>query len=1035
MIWNFFIRRPVLAIVIFVILGIFGVWGFLNMPVQENPDIDFPIVSVNVVLPGASPEVIETEVLDPLEEEINAIEGLNELMSTARQDTGSVTAEFELWRDVDVAAQDVRDAVERARRRLPDDAEAPIVRKLDLDAQAIMWVTLTGDERWDEQRLTDYAENTLKQQLETIRGVGRIQVGGARDPAVRVRLDPERLAAHQITPEQVVDTIQRNNLDTPVGRLEGSRRELLIRSLSRFSDAEPFNDLVITYRNGAAVRIGDVGEAIDGIENDRQLGRYSGEIAVGMGIVRQTGANTVELARSVRRQLAELEEAFPPGLEYRIAADQSEFIQESIADLQWTVLIAASLVVLVVLAFLRSGRGTIVVAIAIPTSLLIGLAVIHVLGFSVNVLTMLGLILVIGIVVDDAIVVLERTYRHLEQGAEPRAAARVGTTEVAFPAIANSLALGAVFIPVAFTGGIIGRFFFEFGITVAMTVFASTFVALTLSPMVCSRLLRPPQEHGWLFRMSERHLKAIESAYAWLLRGALNHRAFTVVVGIGAFGIGLLALSETSREFAPDEDRAQFMIIFETPRGSTLNETDRFARKIEAILDDTPEVTGQFLAIGLGRGGPGSPSSGMAFVSMTPRTEREAHQSEVMQRLREQFNDLTDGRVFVRELTPGGIGGSPVEVAIRNPDLDQLAEQQAGVLEWMERQPEFVGVRSNLELDNPRLDFIPDRERIVEMGISAAAVNQAKRYLFGNVEVSQIERAAERYPVMMDIIGRGELTPDVLGNLYVRSQNGDLIPMENLGHTVESIGPNEINRLNRLRSATLSASNPPGVALGDAVDKLEDYLAATLPPGTDYELTGQSQVLEESFYYLTLTIIMAIVFIYLVLAAQFESFFYPFTIMLALPLATIGAFGSLWALGMPLNVYAFIGLIMLMGLVSKNSILLIDYTNVLVRRGRPVKEAAYEAARERFRPVVMTACSTILGMTPIALGLGAGGEARSPLGISVAAGLIGATALTLVVIPVAYTLMDRVQQVILRAFTGGEGEAGVPSRPALGASG
>ncbi len=1034
MIWNFFIRRPVLAIVIFVILGIFGVWGFLNMPVQENPDIEFPIVSVNVVLPGASPEVIETEILEPLEEEINAIEGLKELMGTARQDVGTVTAEFELWRDIDVAAQDVRDAVERARRQLPDEAESPIVRKLDLDAQAIMWVTLTGDRRWDESRLTDYAENTLKQQIETIRGVGRIQVGGAREYAVRLRIDPERLAAHQITMDEVVDTVQRNNLDAPVGRIEGSRRELLIRSLSRFSEAAPFNDLVITYRNGNPVRIGDVGEVVDGVEDDRRLARYSGEIAVGMGIVKQTGANTVELARSVKQRLSEVEQAFPPGLEYRIAADTSEFVQESIADLQWTVLIAASLVVIVVLGFLRSGRGTIIVAVAIPTSLLIGLAVISVLGFSVNVMTMLGLILVIGIVVDDAIVVLERTYTHLERGAEPRAAARVGTTEVAFPAIANSLALGAVFIPVAFTGGIIGRFFFEFGITVAATVFASTFVALTLSPMLCSRLLRPPQEHGWLFRMSERHLKNIEAAYAWLLRGALRYRGLTVAVGLGAFALGLLALSDTSREFAPDEDRARMMIIFETPRGSTIGETDRFARKIEDILADTPEVAGQFLAIGLGRGGPGSPNSGMAFVTLTPRQERDLHQSEVMQNVRRQLAELADGRAFVRELTPGGIGGSPVEVVMRSPDLDQLAELQAETIAWMERQPQYVGVRTNLELDNPRIDFVPDRDRLGEMGISAADINRAKRYLFGNVEISRIEREAQRYPVVTDVKGRGELSPEALNHLYVRTRQGDLVPLENLGRVVESIGPNEINRFNRMRAATISASTPPGVPLGEAVERLEAHLNATLPPGTDFELIGQSQVFEESFYYLTITIIMAIVFIYLVLAAQFESFFYPFTIMLALPLATIGAFGSLWALGMPLNVYAFIGMIMLMGLVSKNSILLIDYTNVLVRRGRPVKEAAYEAARERFRPVVMTACSTILGMTPIALGLGAGGEARSPLGISVAAGLIGATALTLVVIPVAYTLMDRVQTFILSAFTTHGDEGVIPSRTVTGAS-
>jgi multidrug efflux pump len=518
-IWNFCIRRPVMTVVIFVVLAIFGGYGYVQMPVQQDPDVEFPVVSVNVVLPGAAPGVIESEIIDPLEAEINTIEGLRTLASTAQEQVATITAEFELWRNIDVAAQDVRDAVERARRLLPVDIEAPIVRKIELGAQAIMWITLTGDERWDAVRMTEYAENVLKQRLETLRGVGQIRIGGRRKYAVRVRLDSARLAAHQLTVQDVVQTVQINNADIPSGRVEGGRREFLIQTRGQFSEAAPMNQLVVAYRNGAPIRIQDVGEVVDGVEDDRQLARFTGQMAVGLGVIKQADANTVQLAASLRRRMAEIEDEFPPGLRYTIATDNSEYIQESIRDLWLTIVMATGLVMFVVLAFLRSGRGTIITLLAIPTSLLIGLAGISVLGFSINVLSMLGLILVIGIVIDDAIVVLERSYLHMEEGAEAEPAARVGTTEVAFPALANTLSLAAVFIPVAFTGGLIGRFFMEFGLTVAITVFASTFVALTLTPMLCSRLLRVPERHGLVFRLSEQMFRGLEWVYRMVLAG------------------------------------------------------------------------------------------------------------------------------------------------------------------------------------------------------------------------------------------------------------------------------------------------------------------------------------------------------------------------------------------------------------------------------------------------------------------------------------------------------------------------------------
>lgn len=1017
MIWNLCIRRPVLTIVIFLVFAIFGVYGYLQMPVQENPDVEFPVVSVSVVLSGAAPEIIEQEIIDPLEAEINSIEGLKELISTSEDGMGQVVAEFELWRNQDLAAQDVRDAVERARRQLPQDAESPVVRKLDLDSQAIMWLALVGDERWDNIRLTEYADKVLKPQLETLRGVGRVIVGGARNYAVRVKIDPERLAAYDLAIQDVVNTIQAENVDIPSGRIEGVSREFLIRTKGQFSEAASFNDLIIAYRDGSPVRLSDVGEAVDGVESDRQLARFSGEDTVGLGVVKQTGSNTVELADLVKSRIQELSQSFPPGLEYRQAMDASTYIKENIDDLQTTILIAAFLVIIVVLAFLRSGRGTIVVALAIPTSLLIGLAFINIMGFSINVLTMLGLILVIGIVVDDAIVVLERSFYHMENGADAMPAARVGTTEVAFPALANSLSLAAVFIPVAFTGGIIGRFFFEFGLTVAVTVFASTFVALTLTPMLCSRLLKYKPRKSFFYQISERHLKGLESFYVWVLKGAFKRRGLVVTIALFAFGLGIAALLDIPQEFQADEDRSRFMLVFETPEGSTIRETDAFASKIEAELDRDPDISHQFLAVGMGPAGTGPPNSGIAFVTLTPRQDREIHQSEVMQNFRRVLGSIPDGRAFVLELTPGGVGGSPIEVVLKNPDLQELDMLQNRIMGWMRSQPEwFVGVRSDLELNKPQIDVTIDRERASEMGVSVSMISNTLRYVLGQTEISKIERLAERYDVITDVLGRGEMTPDFLRNIYVRNSNEQMISLDSLVDIEETVGPSEINRFNRMRSSTISSSIPPGVAMGDAVILLEEYLDTELPPNTDYELAGMSQVFAESFYYLTITIIFSIIFIYLVLSAQLESFIYPLTIMTSLPLATVGAFGSLWLMGMNFNVYAFIGLIMLMGLVTKNSILLIDYTNILVARGRNPFEAAQEAARERFRPVLMTAFSTILGMLPLALGFGTGGEARAPLGISIVAGLFTSTVLTLVVIPVVYTLYDQLQNFIWRVL-------------------
>jgi hydrophobe/amphiphile efflux-1 (HAE1) family protein len=1003
----------------FLIIAIFGLYGYRQMPVRENPDVEFPIVSINVVLAGAEPEVIETEIIEPLEEQINTIEGLKELRSTAREEVAQIIAEFELWRDVDIAAQDVRDRIDRARRELPDGIESPIVRKLDPDAQPIMWIALTGDHRWDPVRMSTYADEFLKERLENLRGVGQIIVGGEKLFAVRIRLDPEKLAAHRITVQQVVDTIRANNIKIPSGRIESKEREFLVKTIGQFSSAEPFNDLIITKREGGPVRLGDVGRAVPGVENERQLARFVGQQAVGLGVVKQRDANTVALANVVRERMTGLANEFPPGLDYTIATDSSVYIEQNIADLVLTIFLATGLVMLVVVVFLRNLMGTLIACISIPTSLLGGLAVAYALDFSLNVLTLLGLILAIGIVIDDAVVVLENSYRHQEEGQGRVDAARSGTTEVAFANIANSLSLVSVFIPVAFTAGIIGYFLNEFGLTVAATVLASTLTGLTLTPMLCSRLLRVNKKPNWLFRQFEKMLHGLEAGYNWILQRAFRQRVITLVIGGATFLVGIYFFDQLSTEFVPPIDRSEFMINFETPEGSTVDYTHQYARRVNEIVTAMPEVKHQFYAVGLSRGaGPGKVNQGIMFIHLVARNQRQRKQAQVMQELRKRLEKVPGGQSYVVSASSLAQTGSTLKFVLQHHDLDKLARRQDSLIAWMRNQPEYIGVNSNLKMNKPQLEIHINRQKASEMGISVAGISNTMRYLLGEPDISEIERQAERYEVIPEVVSKGRMVPTDIGRLYVRNDDDDLVSLDNLVDMVETTGPSAIHHYNRLRAATLSASNPPDVALGDALAKLEGYFKTNVGGQFQYAVTGRARDFRESFFYLSITLVFAIVFVYLVLAAQFESFVHPFTILMTLPLACIGAFLALWALNMTLNIFSFIGFIMLVGMATKNAILLIDFANQMRARGKEILDSAKDAARIRFRPVIMTTISTVLGLMPIALGYGAGGEARAPLGVTVAAGLLATTGLTLVIIPVLYTLMEQGRQRLWYKLTG-----------------
>jgi hydrophobe/amphiphile efflux-1 (HAE1) family protein len=1013
MIWNFCIRRPVLTVVIFLTVAIFGVYGYLQLPVREFPDVEFPVVNVSVILDGADPEVVESEVVDPLEEELNTIEGVKQIVSTSREEVGSVTVEFDLYRDIDIAAQDVRDRVSRARPDMAADIEEPVVRKIDPDARAVMWIALTGDQRWDMVRVTEYAENRIKERLEGLAGIGQIQIGGERRYAVRIELEPQKLAAYRLTLQDVVNTIQRENVEIPSGRIESRQREFLVKTQGRFETAAPFNDLILAYRRGAAVRLADVGRAVDGVENDRTVARFNGAPSVGLGIVKQSDANMVELVQRVRAKLTEIGQDFPPGLNYRVASDNSQYVKENIRDLLRTILMASGLVVVVILFFLGSLRGTLVTSIVIPASVLGGMAAMHYLDFSLNVVSMLGLILVVGIVVDDAIVVLESSFRHMERGAAAVPAARTGTTEIAFAAIANTLSLLAVFIPVALTPGMIGRFFFEFGLTVACTVAFSTFTALTLTPMLCSRFLARTVSRSrpvWL-RWTEPLLLKFESVYYRVLDAALKRRWVTLLTAAAALAVGLFFFTRLETEFMPSVDRGEFVVFFETVEGASLRATDQSARRIEEIFAEISEIDSFFLAIALGRIGPGKVNEGVSFVRLSHRSQRERGQQQIMQEVRQKIDGLPGVDGYVLEQS-GPLGAeAPLQIVLKNPDLNRLAHQQGAVMKWMRGQPEFVGVNSNMKLDKPEVRVNIDRDMAGEMDVSVAAIANTLRYMFGDPRISVIDRQSERYDVISQIAGQASV-PATIYQLYIRNATGRMIPLSALVTLKEGVGPSEIHHFNRGRAVTVSSQVPPQIPLGTALAKLNTQLSQTLPAGFETELTGEAQDFRESFHYLTITLMFAVIFIYLVLAGQFESFVHPFTILMTLPLAGLGVFGSLYLFGMTFNIFAFIGLILLVGLVTKSGILLVDYANVLVARGHPVADAARQAARTRFRPVIMTASSTVLGMLPIALGYGAGGSSRAAMGVVIALGNFVSTALTLLVIPVVYVLLARLQRKI-----------------------
>jgi multidrug efflux pump len=993
-----------------------GVIGFSQLPVREYPDVDPPIVSITTFYRGASPSVVETEITNVLEEQLATLEDVKTLTSSSIEQGSVVTVEFELKRDVDEAANDVRDKVSRIRGRLPREAEDPIVSRVDANAQPIIWIALVSDQH-STLEISDVADRVLKERLQRIPGVGAVFIGAERRYAMRVWIDPLRLASHGLTPQEVERAIRAENVEVPGGRVEGTQREFAVRTRGELTTPKEFAAIIVARSPGGEVRLGDVAEVTLGAEDERSAARFNGQPAVGLGIVKQSKASTLDVGREVRKALPALAALLPAGMRLEVAYDSSTFIQASVNEVAQTILIAILLVVLVVLAFLKSLRATLIPVVAIPISIVGTFAVAYFLGYTVNILTLLALVLAIGIVVDDAIVMLENIVRHLEMGKGKLQAAYDGAKEIGFAVLATTIALVAVFVPVSFLSGTVGTLFREFGIMVAVAVAISGFVALTLSPMLCSKILRPIHGGGgWTARSFDAFFAWIDRTYTRILRASVRHRAVTLTVSLllvlGVVGIFRIL----PRELVPTEDRGVAFGIVLAPEGSTLDYTDGYMRQIEARLLPLPERQALFTATGLGFGGPGRVTNGFVFLNLKPRKEREKSQQQIVQELFPQMLSIPGVLAFL--INPPSLGGrfssSPVSYVLQADSYDELARATGIMMQKASQLGYLINLDSDLRLNKPQLDVSIDRDRASALGVSVDDIGSTLETLLGGRAVSEFKRGTKQYDVITQVRPAGRSTPEIIQQIYVRGTGG-LIQLANVLRVEETVAPKELNHYNRVRSATLSANLAPGVDLETALRDLDRIAAADLPPGIKHELAGQSLEFRSSSSKLFFLFLFAVVFIYLVLSAQFESFVHPVTILLTVPLALVGAIVSLFMFKQSLNIFSQIGLIMLIGLVTKNAILIVEYSNQLRRRGLSVSEAVIEASRIRLRPILMTSFSTIFGILPIAIGLGEGAESRRPLGIAVVGGMFFSTFLTLLVVPVVYTLLAR--------FTRMEGQA------------
>ena len=1016
------IRRPILATMMNLVLVLFGIIGLSRLPVRELPDIDPPIVSVMTIYPGANAQVVETEVTERLEEVINNIEGIKTLRSESREGVSTITIEFDLSREIDIAAQDVRDRVSRVRGNLPEDIREPIIAKQDADAQPIIWNALNSD-RYSTLELTTIAEHQIKPRLQGVPGVSSVMIGGEKRFAMRLWLDSEKMAARQVTVPDVQRALREQNIELPSGRVENLDREMTIQTRGEMKTAEEFNNLVVRTEGTTLVRLRDIGRAEEGAEDYRTIARARGKPCVFLGVVKQAKANTVEVARGIRSEMAAMKPTLPQGTDLWVAYDASVYVEKAIGEVWQTLGLAFLLVVLIIFVFLRNFRSTIIPAVAIPVSIVGTFAILYAFGYSVNILTMLALVLVIGIVVDDAIVVLEAIYRHVEEGMPPMKAAFKAMEEISFAVIAITISLVAVFAPLAFQKSTTGRLFIEFAVAVAGSVMISAFVALTLSPAMSARILKPLEgvKHGPVFNFFERGFDWLANTYGHGLRWSLRHRVLVLMLVLGSLVVMALAYLGLEQDFLPLEDKSRMFCMVIAPNGSTSEFTDRQMQKAERVIASIPEVETYGAMVAPAFAGPGQANFGVIFVRFQDHSQRKRSTQEIVYGpggVAQRFFNEVEGAIAIPNLPKAievSFRESPFELILQNQDLDMLNKVSQDIANKIRGMDNLRNVRVGFEVDKPELRVSIDRSRAATLGVTIEDISRTMQILFGGLDLSRIKVAGKEYYVMAQLERQSRLTPQELDKIFVRNAKGELIQLSSVVTRTQGAAPNAINHYGRLRSSSITASTGT-VPIGTVVNQVKSMLARELPSGFLYAWGGDAKSLQDASTEVWWVIGLAMIIVYMTLAAQFESLVHPLTVMLALPLAAIGAFGLLWALdfggklgfyppipAMNINLFSQIGLVLLVGLVTKNSILLVEYANQQRAKGVESHEAMIQAGLVRLRPILMTAFSTIAGILPIAIGFGAGAESRRPMGIAVLGGMLTSTFLTLFVIPVVYT--------------------------------
>ena len=1005
------IKRPVFATVLSLLIVVFGVAALLGLPVREYPDIDPPIVSVSTDYTGAAAEVVDTQITQVIEGAISGIEGIRSIESSTEQGESRTSIEFNTSRDIDVAANDVRDAVARVANQLPDEADAPRVRKADSDARPMMWVTLLSDV-WDSAELSDFADRVLVDRLSVLDGVADVRIGGERRYAIRVWLDRERLAARNITVAEVERALRDNNVELPAGQVDSSTRNFTVRAEGRLSSVEEFRNLVVRRDGNDLLRLGEVANIQMGVESDISRLRANGKTAIGLGIIRQSKANTVAVSDAVRAELERIRDTLPPEVSLAESYDESIFIRASIKEVLITLGIAVSLVILVIFLFLRSWRATLIPAVTIPVAVIGAFIGLGFLGFSINVLTLLAIILAIGLVVDDAIVMLENIQRRIDEGEPPLLAAYRGAKQVAFAIIATTLTLIAVFVPISFMGGNVGRLFAEFGFTLAAAVIFSSLVALTLAPMLCSKWLQhsPESEEGHrLWAFSEKVLNGLTNGYKKLLTFSLNQPGLLLGLGVAGLIIATVIFPRLPQELAPTEDRGVIIMPTSAPRGSTVEYTDHFVRQAETqllpYLDEG--IAARFLSI---VGFREEEDNAFMIMGLTHWDNRDIKQQQVTSDIRQKLADISGVRINV--INPPGLGqrgfNQPVEFVIAGPDYESVQAWSEEIVERAKENPNLINVDTDFELTRPELRLNIDRDRAADLDITVQDVGLTLQTMLASRNVTTYVDRGREYDVIIQADDADRATPGDLEQIFLRPrEGGELIPIKALV-SVEEIGANpDLRRIDRLPAVVISASLADGYDLGSALTYLNNLAVDNLPPEARLSYKGLSREFQDSSAAIYLTFGLAFVIVFLVLAAQFESWIHPLIIMLSVPLAVTGALIALAWSGISLNIYSQIGIIMLLGLMAKNGILIVEFANQLRDKGYEVRDAILEGATLRFRPVLMTTISTVFGAIPLVIATGAGAESRAAIGMVILGGLVFATTLTLFIIPVLYNLLAR----------------------------